>query len=251
MVKDKLKNFCAKITNISNSSATLLSKLFSTLIRQVHYLDPRNNTQQRIVSSIIMLTVGLYAIFHSKETFIILALAVAILMSFEWLDLTRTALNQKKWRIIGFFYILIPIFAVIKIRLFDINLLLWMFAIIWMTDISAFFVGKAFGGPKLVPNISPNKTWTGLVGGIIASIIVGFLASFMFKGGIVFFMIVSALLSALEQASDICESKIKRIFKVKDSGNIIPGHGGILDRLDGVIFVAPVILLLITFLDKF
>lgn len=251
MVKDKLNKISAKILKSLAGVVSLPLTIFNKLIRQVHYMDPRNNTQQRIISAVVMLIIALYAIFYSKESFMILAIAIAILMAFEWLDLTRAAHNQKKWRLIGFFYILIPIYSVIKIHSYDVDILLWMFCIIWITDISAFFVGKAFGGPKLAPNISPNKTWSGLAGGILASVIIGFVGALMFRGDLAFFMILAALLSALEQVSDLFESKVKRIFGVKDSGNIIPGHGGILDRLDGVMFVAPVVLLLIMFSGKF
>ena len=127
-----------------------------------------------------------------------------------------------------------------------------MFSIIWATDIFAFFAGRTFGGPKLAPKISPNKTWSGLAGGVIASMLIGLMSSLMFSGGVVFFVIISALLSLIEQGSDLLESKIKRIFGVKDSGNIIPGHGGVLDRLDGMMLLAPTVLFLITvFSDKF
>jgi phosphatidate cytidylyltransferase len=83
--------------------------------------------------------------------------------------------------------------------------------------------------------------------------LIGFLSSFMFvTGNIIFFIVISGLLAIIEQISDLAESKIKRIFKIKDSGNIIPGHGGLLDRLDGITLVAPTVLILaIIFSDKF
>jgi phosphatidate cytidylyltransferase len=168
-------------------------------------------------------------------------------MTAEWLEIIKSAQDQKKWRLIGFFYILIPLYATVKIRFYDAEILFWMFAIIWATDICAFFAGKALGGKKLAPDISPNKTWSGLGGGVIASALIGLVSSLMFSGSIVFFVLISILLSVIEQASDLLESKFKRIFNVKDSGNIIPGHGGVLDRLDGLMLVAPTVLLLITF----
>jgi phosphatidate cytidylyltransferase len=155
--------------------------------------------------------------------------------------------DQRKWQIIGLLYIAIPIFMVIKIRFYGSEVLFWMFAVIWSTDIFAFFAGKNLGGPKLAPQISPNKTWSGLFGGVIASAVIGFLSSFMFSGGVIFFILTSIFLAIIEQLSDLLESKFKRIFGVKDSGNIIPGHGGVLDRLDGMMLVAPVLFALITF----
>jgi phosphatidate cytidylyltransferase len=248
MVKDKLKNIQNSIEKISE----LAQKIFGKIIEQVHFLDPKDNTKQRVVSSLILIPIALYAILSAKNLFIFLSIAVAILMTAEWLEITKKAQDQQKWRLIGLFYILIPVYSVIKIRLFDANILFWMFAVIWATDIFAFFAGRILGGAKLAPTISPNKTWSGLGGGLIASAIIGLLSSLMFKGGVTFFVFFSIFLALVEQASDLFESKVKRIFDVKDSGNIIPGHGGVLDRLDGMMFVAPVVLLLVTFFaEKF
>ncbi len=221
-------------------------RVLNKLIAHVHFLEPRENTKQRVISSMVMIPLALYAIFYSVNFFIFLAIAIAMMMTVEWLDMIRREENQTKWRAIGLFYILIPIYSVIKIRMIDSNILFWMFAVIWATDIFAFFAGRSLGGPKIAPDISPNKTWSGLAGGVIASILIGLLSSFMFQGGILFFLVASIFLSLLEQASDLLESKFKRLFGVKDSGNIIPGHGGVLDRLDGMMLVAPMVLFLIT-----
>ena len=248
MAKGKLTD----IKNVVEKFFNFILSSFGKLIEKVHFLDPKDNTKQRIITALVLIPIALYAILSSENLFIFLSVAIAILMTAEWLDITKKAEDQQKWRIIGLFYILIPIYSVIKIRLFDDEILLWMFAVIWATDIFAFFAGKTLGGPKLAPKISPNKTWSGLSGGVVASMLIGLMSSFMFKGGAIFFISVSVFLSLIEQASDLFESKVKRIFGVKDSGNIIPGHGGVLDRLDGMMFVAPVVLLLITFFgDKF
>jgi phosphatidate cytidylyltransferase len=220
--------------------------LFNKMVAHIHFLDPRDNTKQRIISALVLLPIALMAIFYSKDLFLFLAISVAILMTSEWLDMSKEMDNQKKWRLIGFFYIAIPVYSVIKLRNYNVEILFWMFAVIWSTDIFAFFAGKTLGGAKIAPTISPNKTWSGLIGGILASMIIGFLSSFMFAGGTLFFILLSGLLSIIEQLSDLMESKFKRIFGVKDSGNIIPGHGGILDRLDGMMLLSPVVLLIIT-----
>lgn len=248
MVKDKLN----AVKKVIETPLSFVLGLFNKIIAHVHFLDPKENTKQRVVSALVLIPLALYAIFYSKSVFILLVLAITILMTTEWLDIIKTAQDQKKWRLIGFFYILIPLYSVIKIRLYDADILLWMFAVIWATDIFAFFSGRSFGGPKLAPSISPNKTWSGLAGGVIASMIIGLMSSFMFTGGVIFFIFISAILALIEQAGDLFESKVKRIFGVKDSGNIIPGHGGVLDRLDGMMFVAPTVLFLITaFPNKF
>jgi phosphatidate cytidylyltransferase len=252
MEKDKLQKNFKTAKSFVFVAFSAFSKLFNKLIAQVHFLDPKENTKQRVVSALVLIPVALYAIFYSKSVFLFLAIAITILMTAEWLDMIKTAKDQNKWRLIGLFYILIPIYSVIKIRLYDAEILLWMFAVIWATDIFAFFAGRSLGGAKLAPSISPNKTWSGLMGGVIASMFIGFMSSFMFSGGVLFFVFVSVMLALIEQASDLLESKFKRIFGVKDSGNIIPGHGGVLDRLDGMMLVAPTVLVLITvFSNKF
>ena len=222
--------------------------LFNKIVAQIHFLDPRENTKQRIISATILVPIALIAIFYSKDLFMFIAIAIAIMMTAEWLDISKNQADQNKWRIIGFFYILIPIYSVIKLRFYNSEVLFWMFAVIWSTDIFAFFAGKMLGGAKLAPTISPNKTWSGMIGGIIASMIIGFMSSFMFAGGVMFFIFLSAFLSIVEQISDLVESKFKRIFGVKDSGNIIPGHGGVLDRMDGMMLLAPLVLFLVTIL---
>lgn len=224
---------------------------FHQLVNKIEELDPTvNNTKQRVISSIVLIPLALYAIFYGKNLFVLLLIAIAILMTIEWLDMIRGQAEEKKWRIIGFFYILIPLYAVYRLRMINTDVLFWMFAIIWVTDIFAFFAGRILRGPKLAPTISPNKTWSGLWGGVAASAVIGFISSFMFVGGIAFFVIASIFLSLVEQASDLLESKFKRIFGVKDSGNIIPGHGGILDRLDGIMLSAPFVLLLTKIFSK-
>jgi len=222
--------------------------LFNKIVSHIHFLDPRENTKQRIITAVILVPIALIAIFYSKDLFMFIAIAIAIMMTAEWLDISRNQVDQNKWQIIGFFYILIPIYSVIKLRFYSSEVLFWMFAVIWSTDIFAFFAGKMLGGAKLAPNISPNKTWSGMIGGVIASMIIGFMSSFMFAGGVMFFIFLSAFLSIVEQISDLLESKFKRIFGVKDSGNIIPGHGGVLDRMDGMMLLAPLVLFLVTIL---
>ncbi len=238
MVKDK-------IHSIFTTTLNLLGK--------IKVICPKSNFGQRAASSLILLVVIIYAIYFSKALFSLLLISVAILMTFEWLDITKTAENTKKWRLIGFFYVLIPVWSIVQIKAIDSNILLWMFCVIWATDISAYFVGKSFKGPKLMPKVSPNKTWSGLAGGVISAGVIGFMSSFLFANGdILFFVIISMILACLEQGGDLIESKVKRIFAIKDSGSIIPGHGGLLDRIDGITIVAPTVLLLATlFSHKF
>ena len=252
MEKDNLKktfnNFGETALGFTKQATNLLDKLVERLSK----FDDSSNLKTRVISGIVMLLIGLTAICFFKGLFFLLVIAVTILMTFEWLELTKAApmADKQKWHLIGFVYILFPMFAVLKLRENDSNILLWMFAVICATDIFAYFAGKNFGGPKLMPAVSPNKTWAGLAGGVIASMIIGFLSSFMFSGSVFFFIFISAFLSLIEQGSDLLESKFKRTFGVKDSGNIIPGHGGILDRLDGMMLVAPTVLFLVWFYSE-
>lgn len=123
----------------------------------------------------------------------------------------------------------------------------WMFAVVWSTDIVAYITGRTFGGPKLMPSVSPKKTWSGSLGGLAAGIAAGTLLvmaarsqgwSSLANAPLVAVAITSALASILSQAGDLAESGLKRHYGVKDSGRSIPGHGGVMDRLDGFFAVA-------------
>ncbi len=251
MVKDK-KQIIEKAQKILQTVKVLSHKIFGKIIAKIDEIDPSGNAKQRVMSAAVLVPLAIYAICFSKSLFFFFAIVITILMTAEWLEMIKKAEDQNKWRLIGLAYIAIPMYCVLKLRLQDTNILLWMFAIIWTTDIFAYFSGKIFGGAKMAPTISPNKTWSGLIGGVAATMLIGFMSAFMFRGGVMFFIVVSVLLALIEQASDLLESKFKRIFGIKDSGNIIPGHGGILDRLDGMMLTAPVVLFIITiFSDKF
>jgi phosphatidate cytidylyltransferase len=117
--------------------------------------------------------------------------------------------------------------------------IIFLFAVVWGTDTGAYFAGRLIGGPKLWPAVSPKKTWAGAVGGLVAAMIAG-LAVVAFSGLPVSFALALAVLglSIVSQAGDLAESSLKRLFGVKDSGNIIPGHGGLMDRVDGLIFAS-------------
>ncbi len=120
--------------------------------------------------------------------------------------------------------------------------MIWLIAIVVATDVAGYFVGKAIGGPKFWPKVSPKKTWSGTAGGWVAAAIVG--VAFAAHGGFgVLFVMVSVFASMASQAGDIVESAVKRRFGVKDSSNLIPGHGGFLDRFDGMMGAALFVLL--------
>ncbi|HEX8449703.1 MAG TPA: phosphatidate cytidylyltransferase [Allosphingosinicella sp.] len=141
----------------------------------------------------------------------------------------------------GMAYIGIPSYALLVVQWADFSLVFWLMLVTWATDIFAYFAGRSIGGPKLAPKISPNKTWAGLIGGMAGAAVVG--AVFAYLSGISAdlpdFLWLGAPMGLLAQLGDLYESSVKRRRGVKDSGSLLPGHGGVLDRLDGLL---PVIL---------
>lgn len=122
---------------------------------------------------------------------------------------------------------------------------LFMLLIVWASDIGAYTAGRLAGGPKLAPRISPSKTWSGAAGGLLAAMTAGAAAALALAGGTVSHILpVAAGIGLAAQLGDLLESAVKRHYGVKDSGRLIPGHGGLLDRLDGVLAAAPVAALL-------
>jgi len=124
-------------------------------------------------------------------------------------------------------------------RDFGFLAIVFLFAVVWSTDIAAYFVGRAFGGPKLMPTVSPKKTWSGAIGGLAAAIAVAVVtAQAAGLTGWFDIALVAVALSVVAQAGDLFESSLKRRFGAKDSGHLIPGHGGLMDRLDGFVAAA-------------
>lgn len=144
----------------------------------------------------------------------------------------------------GFVYIAVPAFALLVLSWLDFGLVFWVMIVTWATDIFAYFAGRGIGGPKLAPRVRPNKTWAGLIGGMAGAGVCGWLAAWGFglEGP---FLYLGAPMGAVAQAGDLYESWAKRRAGVKDSGTILPGHGGVLDRLDGLLAVAAVTLMLL------
>lgn len=161
----------------------------------------------------------------------------------------------------GAFYIGIPILSLMYIAYFtdsgsdDLSYssmyILWLLFVVWSADIGGYVVGKSIGGPKLCPKISPTKTWAGLFGGIIFSAVTTYifvLTMNHYHGSqleMKFLVSSSVGLALVAQMGDLFESKIKRHLDIKDSGTLIPGHGGIFDRVDGLLFAAPAVALFV------
>lgn len=146
---------------------------------------------------------------------------------------------------VGFAYIGLACISLVFLRVFaGMETVIWLGAVVVMTDTCAYFTGRTLGGPKLAPKISPKKTWSGLTGGIAGAAVVGGILAAVIDANIVSVSLVSGGLAVVAQIGDLAVSKAKRAFDVKDSGNIIPGHGGVLDRFDGVLSTSIAIALL-------
>jgi phosphatidate cytidylyltransferase len=150
------------------------------------------------------------------------------------------ASQSRLWAVAGFLYAGSALFGAVLLRAdreMGFAALIFVLLVVWATDIGGYFFGRGIGGPKLWPRVSPNKTWAGAVGGLLGSLAVaaGFAASGI--GRIVPLLVLGGVLSVAGQLGDLFESAVKRRFGVKDSSHIIPGHGGLMDRLDSLVAV--------------
>ena len=197
-----------------------------------------NELPVRIISGVIMIAIALAAAFQGGDFFALLVAAAATAMFYEWWLMTRAW--GPHWTAGGFVYALVPAVALLWLRERDLqglDLLLWVFIVTWATDIGAYFVGRAFGKKKLAPSISPNKTVAGLYGGIAAATLLAGAWVYLRDLNPALY-ILAPVFAAAAQGGDLFESWLKRRAGVKDSGHWLPGHGGLLDRLDGLVPVA-------------
>lgn len=176
------------------------------------------------------------------------AAVIAVLMLAAILLQCRRWERDPLWASLGFVYVALPLVAILWLRQVEamgLALILWLMVMVWATDIGAFIVGKTVGGPRLAPRISPRKTWSGLLGGMVFSALFGTAVGVTLglQLAALALMLIGAAVAAWAQLGDLAESAVKRHFGVKDSGSIIPGHGGVLDRVDGLVFAAPLIAL--------
>ncbi len=193
---------------------------------------------KRTIVGVLLIAVALTAAALGGYVFATLAGVAACVMFYEWQRLVKGW--GPLWSIGGFAYALVPALSLLWIRErpeIGLLLLLWVFVVTWSTDIGAYFAGRTFGGPKLAPSISPNKTISGLIGGMTAAEALGSLFAWHFDLPPALFFLAAPFAFAA-QMGDLFESHLKREAGVKDSGNIFPGHGGMLDRLDGLVVVA-------------
>jgi phosphatidate cytidylyltransferase len=190
--------------------------------------------------SAVILEGGFAAIGH-PEMAVLLALLGALAVAV-------VAVRNVLWTCTGFVYaslmLIVPVFIREEVAQ-GFAVMLFLFAVVWATDILGYFAGRAIGGPKLAVAISPKKTWAGAVGGSIGAILAGAAVSVYASGAPLRGAALAFLLSIAAQAGDLFESAVKRHFHAKDASTLIPGHGGVMDRLDGFIAAALALVLIV------
>ena len=199
-----------------------------------------NEIIKRIISSIILLPICFFCILKGSYYFYVFLLLVFIVSSYEWHLLSK----KKPYYVLGYIFLIISLISVFQLRINYENGLSYFLIISLVcifTDIGGFVFGKIFKGPKLI-KYSPNKTYSGLIGSYLLSILSIPLIIFFdlyLKDKLILFLFIFVI-SSTSQFGDIVISYFKRLSNLKDTGKIIPGHGGILDRFDGMLFAFPV-----------
>lgn len=194
--------------------------------------------RHQLVAAVVLGVVLLAMVLGYSAAGVLILLALSVLASL--LD-SRIA-GQGSWAPGGLAYAGLSGLSLAWLRGDDqpgVTAILFLFAVVWATDIAAYFVGRSLGGPKLAPSISPGKTQSGAIGGIVGGVLAGMaLAASAGLENLPLLALVALLLSVVSQVGDLFESWVKRRHGVKDSGNIIPGHGGVMDRVDGLVAAA-------------
>ena len=203
--------------------------------------------QKRIVSSIILLPLSFFFIIKGSVFFILFLTVLFVIGCFEWFKISK----KIEYKIIGTFFLLFSFYTVYFFRDRDLINFLLILIICITTDIGGYIFGKIFKGPRLI-KISPNKTYAGMIGSFLLSIIASFLFAIKYDSTFlqnqnlseeIYFIFLVFIISSVSQIGDLIISYFKRLSKIKNTGNIFPGHGGLLDRIDGMIFAFPFIFL--------
>jgi phosphatidate cytidylyltransferase len=194
---------------------------------------PVSNLTLRIASAVVLAPLALLTAYLGGWPFTVFWALAAIAVLWEWATLVKGAL----WVVAGVGYAAVLLAAPLILRAdseLGVLAIVLLFAVVWTTDMLGYFAGRAFGGPKLLPAVSPKKTWSGAVAGtlgamIAAVIVAGFFGSYNWTA----VALIALMLSVAAQFGDLMESWVKRQFGAKDASSLIPGHGGVMDRLDG------------------
>lgn len=194
------------------------------------------NLVQRVLAALVLIPLALGVAYAGGWLWAGLVTLVSVGLFLEWRSIVGP---RPGWLAIGLVYALAALAASVVVRRdaeWGFAALIFILLIVWVTDIGGYAFGRTIGGAKLWPSVSPKKTWAGAVGGTLLSIFVALVFSLSGLGKMGPLVALAAVLTVLSQLGDLFESAVKRKFGVKDSGQIIPGHGGLLDRLDGYVF---------------
>ena len=200
----------------------------------------------RVVSSVVLAPLAVAVAYVGGLPFALFSTVAASIVLWEWARLVGNSasggLPLAGWLVLGVLYAGVLLVAPILLRhdpALGFVAILVVFAIVWATDIAAYFAGHAIGGPKLWPAVSPKKTWSGAIGGTLGGVAAGLLVAKLFGLAVSPMLVLVAIgLSVVAQAGDLLESAVKRHFGAKDASQLIPGHGGLMDRLDGFLTAA-------------
>ena len=204
--------------------------------------------QKRILSSIIIIPLSFFFIIKGSVFFILFITTLFLIACLEWFKMTK----RYDFKIFGIFFLLLSFYSVYLIRERGLFEFLMIFIICITTDIGGYIFGKIFKGPKLI-KISPNKTYSGVIGSFLMSIVIAYLIDINFRDYFLenqkflndlYFIFAVFLVSSVSQIGDLIISFFKRSSNIKDTGNLFPGHGGLLDRIDGMIFVFPFVFII-------
>ena len=235
----------------------------------------KSNLALRVFSALFLAGVTIVGLFHGSPLFEALLFIAFLFLMYELKKLPF----KGQGSLFVALYLVISFLSVYWLFDFDSTTLLWLFCIVWSSDIGGYCAGKFFGGPKVLPKVSPNKTWAGVLGACFLTFFVialfientfagldipstyhrglnswlwldtnsslGWRETWTNLSSTAELLVLSLIFSLLSQIGDFLESYIKRRLGIKDTGSLIPGHGGLFDRLDGLIFVAPIFALFI------
>ncbi len=222
-----------------------LLALFGAALLSWEWASMVPNKKPAFYTATYLFVAATATILGSLEAYIISGVLALLLVWFK-----SKGEKHRKLLLLGIPYISIGFWAVIEIyTLYGYQVVLWFLFMVWGVDIGGYVFGSLLKGPKLAPKISPNKTWAGLFGGMILAMAVSYGVCWFFDAAdwsnAQYYVYMSAMLAIIAQVGDLIESAIKRHLGLKDSSNMIPGHGGIFDRIDGLIFAAPFTVLLL------
>jgi len=211
------------------------------------------NLSQGVIVGALIYVMSLYSINEQELNVYLIGLLVILFPLVGFAELYRKKsipFQNMGVTVIGLFYVVLPFVLINVMRLNTENFwpVLSIFILTWCSDTFAYLVGRKIGKRKLFERISPNKSWEGFVGGLLFSVLAGLIIAYFTDDSFVKYTVYGIVISSFGTLGDLVESMLKRSLKIKDSGTILPGHGGLLDRFDAVIFVIPIIYFLELFI---